>query len=130
MGPNEVPLETSCRDASAEWHKRYSAAIKSKALGLAQGLRPMLHEVWIFGVENTEEVCHIPQPLLEPMAHAREVALELLSSAKPECFDDIKTVLLGAQAQLLGYDRSFSIELDFVRGPGRQPWRRPSAAGW
>jgi hypothetical protein len=96
---------------------RFWAALKSKSLGLGNGLELLPYEEWMVPDRSLEE-CMLPKDLIAPMQNARLCAREILDDPGIQDFKGMVKAVLASSAMLLSLDRSFKLELEFLQQNG------------
>ena len=106
-----VPLTVQSMDS--EWEVRMRVALKAKCLGLKDGLPMLPYEEWLVQVDGKEQ-CTVPDFFLKLMKRVRLCAIDMLKDSKITCLADMQKIIASRSTMLLGFDRSFVVELEFL----------------
>ena len=100
-----------------EWEMPLWAALKGRSLGYGNGLELLPYEPWMLDARPMEET-EVLADLLAGMQRARLCAKEILADPGIKDFGTMAKALISSSTQLLSLDRSFKLELEFLRQNG------------
>jgi len=112
-----IKFKTVVTNTAQEWEARWYCAIKSEALGQEDGLEFFVYEQWLFG-DRVKQKCKLPYSLFTAMKAARKCATDILADTSIECWDDLCRTMVKSAELLTSMDRSFKVELDFLKHSG------------
>lgn len=121
---NGVQLSMTVQSVALEWEMRLWCRIKNESLGFKGGLALLPYEGWLVQDSKLMTVTKVGEAVLKEMVAGRACAREILEKGSPVivCFEDMKRLLVAQSSMLCSIDRSFVIDLEFLRCPCCSEW--------